>query len=79
MKLTYDPREDMLYIALTGAYPFRTDTESIPGIAVMYDENGRACGLEIEDASTWVDAPNRVDVEYLTEENEVEEAPAAGH
>lgn len=78
MKLTYDPQEDMLYIELTTAYPHRTDTQSVPGIAVMYDADGRVCGMEIEDASTWIEAPNRVNVEYLTETDEAEEVPATG-
>ena len=68
MKITYDPDGEMLYIELNSNYPFKTDTETIPGLAIVYDEAGKVCAIEIEDASALVESPNRVDFEYLAEE-----------
>ncbi len=68
MKITYDPDGEILYIELNSNYPFRTDTETVPGLAIAYDEAGKICSIEIEDASQFVDAPNRVDFEYLAED-----------
>jgi len=54
MKLNYDSPIDMLYIELaTGA---SVESEEIsPGVVVDYDENNHAIGIEIEDASKFVD------------------------
>lgn len=54
MKLNYDSQIDMLYIELaTGA---SVESEEIsPGVVVDYDENNHAIGIEIEDASKFVD------------------------
>ncbi|MDX1994659.1 MAG: DUF2283 domain-containing protein [bacterium] len=71
MKVTYDPNGEMLYIELSKQYPFRTDTTSVPGLAILYDEAGRVCAIEIEDATTLVDKPNRVDFEYFAPDEEV--------
>ena len=70
MKITYDPdpESDMLYIQFSDAYPFNTDTETVPGLAIIYDESGKICAIEIEDASTWVKQPRRMDFELLTDD-----------
>lgn len=54
MKLNYDSQIDMLYIELaTGA---SVESEEIsPSVVVDYDENNHAIGIEIEDASKFVD------------------------
>ncbi|MCC7449776.1 MAG: DUF2283 domain-containing protein [Anaerolineae bacterium] len=36
-------------------------------MAIFYDEQGKIVGIEIEDASHLVDAPNRVDFECYTQ------------
>jgi uncharacterized protein YuzE len=68
MKITYDPDGDMMYIELNDHYPFNTDTTTVPGLAIIYDEAGKVCAIEIEDASEVVNAPNRVDFECFTVE-----------
>jgi uncharacterized protein YuzE len=65
MKITYDPDDDMLFIEFNENDEFTTDTESVPGLAIIYDEQGKVCAIEIEDASQFVTAPNRVDFEYF--------------
>jgi uncharacterized protein YuzE len=55
----------MLMIELNDNYPFKTDSDTIPSLAIMYDEQGKVCAIEIEDASQFVTAPNRVDFEYF--------------
>jgi len=76
MKLTYDPNDDMMYIGLNERYPYRTDETSIPGLAIFYDEQGKIVGIEIEDASQIVDAPNRVDFECYTQVAEEQDEAA---
>jgi len=54
MLFQYDPDSDMLYLQLGD----RTSIESAevaPGIVLDYDEDGQVVGIEIEDASKWVD------------------------
>jgi uncharacterized protein YuzE len=65
MRITYDPEEDVLYIEFNESYPVKTDLDKVPGFAVSYDESGKICAVEIEEATKFVAAPNRVDFEYL--------------
>jgi uncharacterized protein YuzE len=54
MIFQYYPDTDMLYIKLVD----RASTESeevAPGIVVDFDEHNRAVGIEIEDASAFID------------------------
>lgn len=72
MKITYDRSVDMMYIALNDNYPYRTDSESIPGLNLIFDEAGQPCGIEIEDASQLVKAPASIEfVNQLELEEEV--------
>ena len=54
MIFQYYPDTDMLYIKLTNQAS--TESEEIaPGVVVDFDAHNRAVGIEIEDASTFVD------------------------
>jgi len=50
----YHPETDMLYIKLTTGISIESE-EISPGVVVDYDENNRAIGIEIEDASKFID------------------------
>ena len=54
MKLNYDTQTDMLYIKLTSGISIESE-EISPGVVVDYDDNNHAIGIEIEDASKFVD------------------------
>jgi uncharacterized protein YuzE len=54
MIFQYYPETDMLYIKLTG----ETSTESeevTPGVVLDFDKHNRVVGVEIEDASQFID------------------------
>ncbi len=54
MNFQYYPDTDMLYIELAGG--ISTESEEVaPGIVLDFDENNRVIGIEIEDASTFID------------------------
>jgi uncharacterized protein YuzE len=54
MIFQYYPDTDMLYIKL--ADKASTESEEVaPGVVVDFDEHNRAVGIEIEDASTFID------------------------
>jgi uncharacterized protein YuzE len=54
MIFEYHQETDMLYIKLANGVSIESDEVS-PGVVVDYDENNRAIGIEIEDASKFVD------------------------
>jgi uncharacterized protein YuzE len=50
----YDPDTDMLYIVLNSGVS--TESEEVaPGIVLDFDNQNRVIGIEIEDASTFID------------------------
>ncbi len=54
ISLKYAPATDMLYIQLANGTS--TESEEVsPGVVVDYDEHNRAVGIEIEDASKFMD------------------------
>ncbi len=54
MVFEYFPETDMLYIKLTDG--ISTESEEIaPGVVLDFDEHNRAIGVEIEDASKFID------------------------
>lgn len=54
MVFQYYPDTDMLYIKLTDGVS--TESEEVaPGIVLDFDECNRIIGIEIEDASTFID------------------------
>ena len=54
MVFEYFPESDMLYIKLADGKS--TESEEIaPGIVLDFDEQNRAMGIEIEDASKFID------------------------
>ena len=54
MILEYHPETDMLYIRLLEGVSVESE-EVAPGIVLDYDENNRVIGVEIEDASKFID------------------------
>jgi uncharacterized protein YuzE len=60
MKITYDPRVDVLRIVLSGAAIEESDEEK-PGIILDYDKDGNIVGLEILDASSRMENPRSVE------------------
>ena len=54
MILQYYPDTDMLYIQLAAGVS--TESEEVaPGIVLDFDERNQVIGIEIEDASTFID------------------------
>jgi len=50
----YDPDTDMLYIVLSSGVG--TESEEVaPGVVLDFDNQNRVIGIEIEDASTFID------------------------
>ena len=63
MIFEYYPNTDMLYIKLTDGVS--TESEEVaPGIVLDFDEHERVIGIEIEDASTYIDL-SRLDLSAL--------------
>ncbi|MDH7487029.1 MAG: DUF2283 domain-containing protein [Anaerolineae bacterium] len=54
MVFQYYPDGDMLYIKLASGVSVESE-EVAPGIVFDFDEHNRVIGIEIEDASTFVD------------------------
>lgn len=54
MIFEYHKESDMLYIKLTSGVSVESE-EISPGMVVDYDENNHAIGIEIEDASKFID------------------------
>jgi uncharacterized protein YuzE len=77
MIFQYYPDTDMLYIKLTSEAS--TESEEVsPGIVLDFDEHNRIAGIEIEDASQFIDL-SRLEVLALPITNLVlgEKTPAA--
>ena len=54
MVVRYHPDTDMLYIKLADGVS--TESEEVaPGMVLDFDEGNRVIGIEIEDASTFID------------------------
>jgi len=63
MIFQYYPDTDMLYIQLASGVS--TESEEVaPGIVLDFDERNRVIGIEIEDASTFIDL-SRLEVSAL--------------
>lgn len=63
MIFQYYPDTDMLYIEFTSGVS--TESEEVaPGIVLDFDKNNRIVGIEIEDASTFIDL-SRLEVSAL--------------
>ena len=54
MNFEYHREADMLYIKLSAGVAIESEEVS-PGVVVDYDENNHAIGIEIEDASKFID------------------------
>jgi len=63
MIFEYSPETDMLYIKLAAGVS--TESEEVaPGIVLDFDERNQVIGIEIEDASAFIDL-SRLDVSAL--------------
>ena len=63
MTFRYDPDSDMLYIELIQAVS--TESEEVaPGFVIDFDDQNRAIGIEIEEASKSIDL-SRLEVSAL--------------
>lgn len=60
MKVTYDPKVDVLRI-LFSSTPIEESDEDKTGIITDYDKVGNNVGMEILDASKRIDNPRAVD------------------
>ncbi len=60
MKVTYDPKVDVLRVIFS-ATPIAESDEDKPGVILDYDKTGNILGLEILDASKQVDDPRVVE------------------
>lgn len=54
MIFEYHKDSDMLYIKLASGVSVESDEVS-PGVVLDYDENNRVIGMEVEDASKFID------------------------
>ena len=60
MKVTYDPRVDVLRIVFRDA-PIEESDEDKPGVILDYDPDGNVVGLEVLNASQRVANPRGVE------------------
>lgn len=54
MVFHYYPESDMLYIILVDGVSHESE-EVAPGVVIDFDDRGQIIGIEIEDASTFID------------------------
>lgn len=78
MIFEYHKETDMLYIKLASGVSIESEEVS-PGVVVDYDANERAIGIEIEDASKYIEM-SRLELKAMSIANLVinESAPVAG-
>lgn len=78
MVFEYHKETDMLYIKLAGGVSVESEEVS-PGVVVDYDENDRAIGIEIADASKYIEM-TRLELKAMSIANLVinESVPVAG-
>ena len=60
MKITYDPKVDVLRVVFSGAKIQESD-EDKPGVVLDYDKDGNVVGIEILNASKRVENPRSVE------------------
>lgn len=65
MKITYDPKVDILRIILSDV-PIEDSDEEKPGVILDYDEDGNIIELEILDASKKIDNPRSLEYSIST-------------
>jgi len=60
MKVTYDPKVDVLRILFRDA-PIEESDEDKPGVILDYDKDGNVVGLEVLNASRRIENPRALD------------------
>ena len=60
MKVTYDPKVDVLRILFRDA-PIEESDEDKPGVILDYDKEGNVVGLEVLNASQRIENPRALD------------------
>lgn len=60
MKITYDPKVDVLRIFFSNS-PIEESDEDKPGVILDYDKDGNIVGLEIMDACKRIENPRAVE------------------
>ena len=60
MKVTYDPEVDVLRILFRDVAIEESD-EDKPGVILDYDKDGNVVGMEVLNASQWIENPRGVD------------------
>lgn len=75
MLLEYHKDTDMLYIKLASGVSIESEEVS-RGVVVDYDENDRAIGIEIEDASKYIEM-SRLELKAMSIANLVINEPAS--
>lgn len=67
MNITYDAQANAVYIRFTHKAVIHTeDLDGRAGMFVDLDANGQPVGIEILNASEWIEAPDTVTFQRLT-------------
>ena len=61
MKITYDPKTDILTIILKDNVPVEESDEDKPGVILDYDKDGNLVSLEVLDASERVSETQKIE------------------
>ncbi|MCY3844691.1 MAG: DUF2283 domain-containing protein [Acidobacteria bacterium] len=61
MKVSYDPRTDVLRIVLRDDHAITESDEDKPGVILDYDDKGNLVSLEVLDASERVSDARRIE------------------
>jgi uncharacterized protein YuzE len=66
MKVSYDPRTDILHVILKDDAAVAESDQDKPGVILDYDDAGNLISLEILDASTRVTDTRRIEYELAS-------------
>jgi len=67
MDINYDPEVDVLSI-LFSSQAIEESDEDKPGVIIDYDKEGNIVGIEVLEASKWVENPRTLEYNELQEE-----------
>lgn len=66
MRVTYDPKFDLLYLEFDGSSTPVRNEDVTEGVVLDLTEDGRLAGIEILDASRHLDLSRLLPVEFVT-------------